>query len=133
MVLSPGTHLVKNGDEGFSALRQAIFHLRRYLRIFLPMDQAVSLQLFQRSAKRFVGNTADILFHLVEADDAKAHQRIEDKHFIFSLNERHRVIEPGFFQSGVFDALQTHATTHSPQSKYIADMLVLHFHVRTCF
>ena len=113
MLLPPSTHLVKNGDKGLSALCQTVFHLRRYLRIFLPMDQTVGLQFFQRRTKRFIRNTANILFHLIEADNAKAHQGIEDKHFIFPLNERHRVTESGFFQSGVLDTFNIHAATHS--------------------
>ena len=114
MFLPPGTHLVKDGDEGLSSLRQTIFHLRRDLRIFLPMDQTIGLQLFQRRAERFIGNAANIFFHLVEADNAIAHQSIEDKHFIFPLNDGHCVAESGFFQAGVFDTFQAHTTIHSP-------------------
>ena len=114
MLLPPSTHLVKDRDKGLSALRQTIFHLWWYLRVFLPMDQAVGLQLFQRGTERFIGDTADILFHLVEADDAKAHQGIENKHFIFPLNDGHCVAESGFFQAGVFDTFQAHTTIHSP-------------------
>ena len=77
---------------------------------FLPVDQSVRLQLFQRGTQRFIGNGADVFLHLIKTDNAEFHQRIEYKHFILSLYQGHRIVKTGFFQPAVGNAILGHYT-----------------------
>ena len=46
------------GDERTAAHCEAVLHFRRYLRVFLAVDQPVVLELLERRAERVVRNAA---------------------------------------------------------------------------
>ena len=87
VLVSPFAHLVKNGYEGFSTVGETVFNFRRYLWIFLPVDELVSFQFLKGGTEGLIGNVSDIFFHFVEPDDAELHQGIEDGHFILPVDE----------------------------------------------
>lgn len=43
VLLTPVAHLVQNGDQRFTPLREAVLHLGRNLGVLLPVDQPVGL------------------------------------------------------------------------------------------
>lgn len=61
----------------------------------------------------FIRDSADVFFQFVESNYLKFHQGIQDKHFIFSLDERHGVVEAGCFQLGILNASDAHFTLSS--------------------
>ena len=65
-LISPFAHHIQYRDKGLSPLRQTILHLRRNLRVFLPMNQPVNLQPLQCQTQRLKGNNPDISLHFVE-------------------------------------------------------------------
>lgn len=74
VAVAPAAHLVKDGNRGFTLVRETVFHLRRNLRVFFTMDQIVCLQLLARGAQGFAGDRADIFLHfIVNADRAAVH------------------------------------------------------------
>ena len=54
--LAPVAHLVQNGDQRLSPLREAVLHLGRDLGILLPVDQLIRLQFLQCGAEGLVGD-----------------------------------------------------------------------------
>lgn len=96
--VAPFAHTVENGDKGATAFRERIFDFRRDLWIFFAVHELVGFQLFEGGAEGFVGDIADIAFHFVEANNAELHQRVEDGHFVFAVDERQRVVKSCRFQ-----------------------------------
>ncbi len=94
VLVSPLAHSIQNRDQGFATLGQAVFYLGWDLRVFLPVDQLVCLQLFQGGAQGLVGDFSNVLFHLIEADDAEFHESVEDGHLVFPVDERQGIAEP---------------------------------------
>ena len=74
------------------------------------MDQPVCLQLLQGGTQSFVGDPADILFHLIESHHTKFHQGIEDGHFVFSVDERKGITESRGSQAFVGNTSCSHFT-----------------------
>ena len=66
---APFAHAVQDRDQGAASFRQAVLHLGRDLRVFLPVDQPVRFQFFQVGAQRFVGDGFEVLFQFVEPHD----------------------------------------------------------------
>lgn len=106
--IAPLTHPVQNGNQGFSPLCQTVFHLWGNLRIFLSMDQLVCLQLLQSRAQGLIGDFSDILFHFIETDNAEFHQRIENGHLVFAVDQRKRVAESGCSKAFIGNAPPAH-------------------------
>ena len=74
---TPLTHGIQNRNEGFSLFCQAVFHFRRDLRVFFPVDKTIRLQVLQRHTQCFIGDRPDEFFQFIEADNAKFHKELK--------------------------------------------------------
>ena len=68
----------------------------------------VRLQLLEGGAQRLVGDSPDVLFHLVEPHHAEFHPRVENRHLVLAVDQRERVVEPRLAQGLVGDAALIH-------------------------
>ena len=58
-------------------------------------DQLIRFQFLQGQTQGFIGDSPNVFFHFVKADDSKFHQCVEDCHLVFSVNQRQRITESG--------------------------------------
>ena len=93
ILVAPRTHPIQNRNQRLASFRQAVLDFGRYLRVFFPMYELIPLQFLQRRAQRLIGNGTDVLFYLIESNHAKLHKRIEDRHLIFSADQRQSIME----------------------------------------
>lgn len=111
--LSPFAHGIQERHQGSAPFRQAVFHLWRNLRVFLPVHQPVGFQLLQGGAQGLIGDLPDVALHFVEPYHLELHKRIENRHFVFAVDQGEGIAESCVAEARLGDTPFIHCTLSS--------------------